>query len=90
MKTIDIKGSARNDLSKKETRDNRKADAFPCILYGVNKDEKGLPVATPFTVTNEGLRNLIYTPHIYTVNLDIDGQVCKEVLKDIKNLFLSI
>ena len=84
MRTIDVKGSVRTDLGKKGTRDIRKADAVPCVLYGVNKDEKGLPVATTFTVANEGLRNLIYTPHIYTVNLDIDGTVCKAILKDIQ------
>ena len=56
----------------------------PCNLYGSKKDEKGNVIATPFSVTNEGLRNLIYTPHIYTVNLDIDGQVCKAIMKEIQ------
>ena len=53
-------------------------------MYGVKKDENGNPVATAFTVTNEGLRKLVYTPHIYVVNLDIDGQSCKAIMKDIQ------
>ncbi len=84
MKTIDIKGVARTEIGKKGTREIRKANGVPCVLYGVKKDENGKPVATHFTVTNEGLRNLVYTPNIYTVNLDIDGEVCKAVMKDIQ------
>lgn len=84
MKEISVKGSLRSDLGKKASYNIRKADAVPCVLYGVNKDEKGLPVATHFTVTNDELRNLIYTPHIYTVNLNIDGKECKAILKEIQ------
>ncbi len=84
MKTIDVKGTARTELGKKGTREIRKVDAVPCILYGVKKDDNGKPVATPFTVTNDGLRNLVYTPHIYAVNLDIDGQSCKAIMKEIQ------
>ena len=53
-------------------------------MYGVKKDEKGLPVATHFTVTVDGLRNLVYTPNIYLVNLDIDGTVVTAIMKDIQ------
>ena len=53
-------------------------------MYGVQKDENGLPVATHFTVPVEGLRNLVYTPHIYSVNLNIDGQTVTAILKDIQ------
>ena len=84
MKTIEIKGTARVATGKKGTRDIRKAGAVPCNLYGSKKDENGNIVATSFSVTNEGLRNLIYTPHIYTVNLDIDGQTCKAIMKEIQ------
>lgn len=84
MKTIEVKGSVRTELGKKGTREIRKADAVPCVLYGVKKDENGKPVATHFTVTNDGLRNLVYTPHIYAVDLNIDGAVCKAIMKDIQ------
>ncbi len=84
MKTFDLKGTARTDLGKKGTRELRKANNVPCNLYGVKKDENGKPVAVPFTVTNDSLRNLVYTPHIYAVNLDIDGQSCKAIMKEIQ------
>ncbi len=84
MKTFDLKGTARTDLGKKGTREIRKAGNVPCNLYGVKKDENGKPVATPFTVTNDSLRNLVYTPHIYAVKLDIDGQNCMAIMKELQ------
>ena len=53
-------------------------------MYGEAKDEKGLPVALSFTATNDELRNLIYSPDIYSVNLNIDGKTCKAILKEIQ------
>ena len=84
MKSIEIKGSLRTDLGKKATRELRKDNGVPCVLYGVKKDENGLPVATHFTVPVDGLRNLVYTPNIYSVNLDIDGTVVTAIMKDIQ------
>ena len=51
---------------------------------GIQKDENGNPVATHFTVTTDGLRNLVYTPHIYVVRPDIDGKVVNAIMKDIQ------
>ena len=84
MKSIEIKGSLRTDIGKKATRELRKNNGVPCVLYGVKKDENGLPVATHFTVTVDGLRKLVYTPNIYLVNLDIDGTVVTAIMKDIQ------
>ena len=84
MKSIEIKGSLRTETGKKATRDLRKNNSVPCVLYGLNKDENGNQVATHFTVTNDGLRNLVYTPHIYVVDLNIDGKVVTAIMKDIQ------
>ena len=62
----------------------RKENGVPCALYGIQKDENGKPVATHFTVTVEGLRKLVYTPHIYVVDLNIDGKVVNAIMKDIQ------
>ncbi len=84
MRNIEIKGTARPVVGKKSTREIRKADSVPAVLYGVERGENNLPVATHFTVTNDELRNLVYTPHIYSVDLIIDGKACKAILKDIQ------
>ena len=84
MKEINVKGTARAAFGKKAAREIRKANAVPCNLYGEAKDENGAPVALPFTVTNDELRNLIYSPDIYAVDLNIDGEECKAILKEIQ------
>ena len=55
----------------------RKDNGVPCVLYGVGEN-------VHFTVPADGLRNLVYTPHIYVVNLDIDGKKVNAILKDIQ------
>ena len=47
-------------------------------------NNKGVFV-TDFTVTTENVRNLIYTPHIYLVELDLDGiGKIKAIIKDLQ------
>ena len=84
MKSIEICGSLRTETGKKATHELRKNNSVPCVLYGMEKDEQGNPVATHFSVTNEGLRKLVYTPHIYVVDLIIDGKKVNAIMKDIQ------
>ena len=84
MKTIDIKGTARTCGGKKLAKQLRKQGMVPCNLYGELKGENGLPQAYAFSVSEAELRKLIYTPEIYTVNLDIDGKVCKAVMRELQ------
>lgn len=84
MRSIAINGSLRTEIGKKATKSVRKADAVPCVLYGAQKDANGNQVATHFTVTNDELRNLVYTPHIYVVDLTIDGKTVNAIMKDIQ------
>ncbi len=84
MKSIEIKGSLRSEIGKKATRELRKSNGVPCVLYGIEKDANGNPVATHFTVSNDELRKLVYTPHIYVVDLNIDGKVVNAIMKDIQ------
>lgn len=84
MKSINVNGTARTETGKKAARNIRKAGAVPCNLYGEAKGENGLPLAKSFTVTQDELRKLVYTPDIYSVNLNIDGQECKAIMKELQ------
>ena len=84
MKSIEIQGSLRTETGKESTKALRKNDSVPCVLYGLNTDENGNQVATHFSVTVEELRKLVYTPHIYVVDLNIDGKVVNAIMKDIQ------
>lgn len=82
MKQISISGTARTELGKKAAREIRKSGNVPCVIYGGKRDENGLPVATHFTVSEKEINKLIYTPHIYLVNINLDGVEHKAILKE--------
>ena len=84
MKSIDVKGTARTATGKKATQELRKAGSVPCNLYGEARGENGLPVALSFSTTAEELRKLVYSPDIYSVNLNIDGKEYKAVMKELQ------
>lgn len=84
MKSIDVKGTARTATGKKATRELRKSGLIPCNLYGEKRGEDGLPVAINFTVTAAEVRNLVYSPDIYSVNLNIDGEEHTAIMKELQ------
>ncbi len=84
MKSIDVKGTARNEFGKKGAKALRSQNLIPCNLYGVERDAKGLPVAKAFSVTFEEVRKLVYSPDIFSVNLTIDGTTVLAVMREIQ------
>lgn len=47
------------------------------------EDGKGM-ITTDITVTNEAVRKLVYTPDIFAIELDLNGEKHNAVLKDIQ------
>lgn len=84
MKEINLSGKKRTDVGKKATKLLRKEGLVPCNLYGEKKGADGLPEALSFSVVATDLRKIVYTPHIYVVNINIDGVEHKAVLKEIQ------
>ncbi len=84
MKEISVSGQKRADLGKKASKLIRKEGLIPCNIYGEAKGENGLPVAMSFVAPMAELRKVVYTPHIYVVNLNIDGVEHKAVLKELQ------
>ena len=84
MKEINVTGQKRNDLGKKASKMMRKQGLIPCNIYGEKKDENGHPVAMSFVCPMSELRKVVYTPHIYVVNLDIDGEQHVAVMKELQ------
>ena len=83
MKEIKVAGQKRTDLGKKASKHLRKEGLVPCNLYGeAHKD--GKPLALSFTASMSELRKLVYTPHIYVVELVIDGESHTAVLKELQ------
>ena len=84
MKEISISGQKRATTGKKATREMRKEGLVPCNLYGEVKGENGLPEALSFAVAASDLRKVIYTPHVYVVNISIDGKERKAIIKELQ------
>lgn len=84
MKEISVKGQKRTDIGKKATKDLRKQGLVPCNIYGEEKDENGLPKAMAFAIPAADLRKVIYTPHVYVVNIDIEGENHVAVIKELQ------
>lgn len=84
MKQITIEGTSRADLGKKATKAVRANGNVPCVLYGEKKDENGKPVAIHFEVSEKQINKLVFTPHIYLVDIRIDGEDHKGIMKEIQ------
>lgn len=78
MKSITIKGSERESVGKAATRTARNAGMVPCVLYGGDQ-----PVH--FTAEEKAFKNLVYTPDVHTVVIDLEGgKQFNAILQDIQ------
>jgi len=77
MKTIKISAEKRTELGKKSTRDLRKTDHVPCVMYG------GAEVIH-FHAHENDFRHLVYTPSAYIVEVELDGKKHKAVMQDLQ------
>ncbi len=84
MKEINLNGKKRTATGKKASKMLRKEDLVPCNLYGEKKGENGLPEAMAFAIPAAELRKAVYTPHVYVVNLNIDGAEHKAIIKELQ------
>lgn len=82
MKEISVTGQKRTALGKKASKLLRKQGLVPCNLYGEKKGADGKPEALSFAVPMKELRKIIYTPHIYVVNLNIDGEQHTAIMRE--------
>ncbi len=83
MREINISGKKRTDVGKKATKLLRKEGYVPCNLYG-ESTEDGKPVAMSIAILAKDLRKAVYTPHVYVVNLDIEGELHTAVMKELQ------
>ena len=77
MKSITIKGTIRKVLGKKSTKELRKQDMVPCVLYG-----EGEPIH--FTAKELDFSKLVYTPNAHTVKIILEKNELDAILQDIQ------
>ena len=83
MKESNVTGQKRADLGKKASKALRKEGLVPCNLYG-QATADGKPVAMSFACPMTELRKVVYTPHIYVINLVIDGESHTAIMKELQ------
>ena len=79
MKKFELKGEVRADFGKKAAKAYRSESLIPCIVYGGHGEEN-----LSFVVKNSDVRNLIYTPEVFLVDLDLGTKKLQAVVKDVQ------
>ena len=77
MKSFKLSGEARQNLGKKATKEVRRSETIPCVLYGGAEN-------THFTVTESDVRKLIYSPEVFIVDLAVGKVNTKAVMKELQ------
>ena len=77
MRTLEIIATKREKTGKSETKKIRNEGNVPCVMYG------GKETIHFFTHENN-FNELVYTPNVYIVTINIAGDKYKAVLKDIQ------
>ncbi len=75
MKSVSISGSPRANVGKTDAKALRNSKLVPCVLYG-GKEQ------VHFSVLSADFKNLIYTPEVNTVNLDIAGKKYHAIVQE--------
>lgn len=77
MKSITINGDLRAAQSKQELKKLRAEGKVPCVLYG-GKEQ------IHFSAPVLDFRHLVYTPDVYTVNVNAGGKTYQAIMKEIQ------
>ena len=77
MKTLAISAKTRNGTGKTDSKALRNQGNVPCVLYGGEKQ-------VCFYAHENDFRNLVYTPEVFIVELDIEGEKCRAVMQDLQ------
>lgn len=74
MKSVSISGSSRKNVGKKDAKANRAQGLIPCVIYGGKQQYQ-------FVVKENDFRQLLYTPEVKYVELDIDGNKMNAIVQ---------
>ena len=77
MKSIEIIGFKRANLDSRELTQIREEGNVPCVVYGPGLTEQ-IHFYSPIIL----FRDLIYTPEVHMVDLNIEGTIIKAILRD--------
>ncbi|MBU2020330.1 MAG: 50S ribosomal protein L25 [Bacteroidetes bacterium] len=77
MKKVQLSGSTRSNVGKKDAKALRVAGLVPCVLYGQG-------VQTHFSVKIIDIERIVYSPDVYQVEIDIDGKKTTAIIQELQ------
>lgn len=77
MKTIELKGTKREDTGKKHSRKLRMEEKVPCVMYGGKEN-------IHFSMPELSFKDIVYTPNVYLLKFEIEGNNHDAVIRDIQ------
>lgn len=77
MKTVQLSGSPRANVGKKDAKALRNEGRVPAVLYG-SSDQ------IHFHVRDVDMEKIVFSPDVFQIELDIDGTKKKAIIQDIQ------
>ena len=77
MKTLTLTGSQRQTIGRTSSNSLRREGKVPCILYG-GKD------ILHFEAIEKDFKQLVYTPDVHIIKLDVGGKKVDAIMQDIQ------
>jgi len=75
MKTVKLSGSSRTNVGRADAKQLRDQGKIPCVIYG-GKDQ------IHFSADEKSFKNIIYTPDVCQVEVELDGKSYKTILQE--------
>ena len=77
MKTLELKGTKRENIGKRGSKDLRIAEMVPCVIYGGAG-------TVHFSAELAELKKFIYSPEVYFAKIDVEGTSFKGVMQEVQ------
>lgn len=77
MKTVQLSGSPRAGVGKKDAKAVRNSGRVPCVLYGTGEQMY-------FSVRDVDMEKIVFSPDVYQIELDIDGTKKKAIIQELQ------
>lgn len=77
MKVVSMSGSLRGNVGKKDARKVRNNGEVPCVIYGGQEQ-------IHFSTDSKNFQNIVFTPEVCFIKIDIDGKEYNTILQDIQ------
>jgi large subunit ribosomal protein L25 len=77
MKTVQLSGSPRANVGKKDAKAVRNSGQVPCVLYGTGEQ-------IYFSVRNIDIQKIVFSPDVYKIELDVEGTKKTSIIQELQ------